>query len=95
MKISKPKSKKEATALQIKLGWWLLEQKFLYYEGPKHNCSRPVSDDLYDKREDYYNKLSDKLGLEKSASKIVGFPLDTPISQLIASYIISNKKGTI
>lgn len=95
MKIPKPKTKKQAQLLFIRMGWWLLEQKFLYYEEGKYKTVRPVSDELYDKIEEFYKKLGEKLDKRPTACEFVGFPYNTPSGRLVAEFIIKNGKGTI
>lgn len=81
--------------LFIKLSWRILECKFLYYEGPKHNLSHKcISDQEYDKLEDRYLKLAKVLKKEPTAQQMVGFDTSKPSCKLVASSMIANKGET-
>jgi hypothetical protein len=95
MKIPKPRKKKQAKLLFTRMGWWILEQKFLYYEAGKHKMVNPVPDETYDKIEHVYKLLAKKLGLKPTACEHVGFPFDTPSGRLVSEYIIKNGRGAI
>ena len=66
----------------IELSWWILEKKFAYYLpeslDPSWKITMEVSDIVYDKAEEEYKQLAQKLGLEASACSKVGFPSETP-----------------
>ena len=72
----------QAENIFIKLSWWILEQKFRYYEGSKYNL-KPCSDQEYDKKEEMYLKLAKKLGHEPTASSHVGFPAKSLVGEMI------------
>lgn len=76
----------------VRLGWWILEQKLMYYEPQYGEC---VSDTLYDANEARYKKLCAEHGVEPTACNHVGFPYDTPAGRLVISKLLSGKKLTI
>ena len=88
MKLSKL-STSQKKLLQIRLGWWLLEQKLLYYNPEYGKC---VHDEEYDRNEDTYKLLCTEFGLEPTASNNVGFPWDSPSGRMIATKFKNGNK---
>jgi len=76
--------------LFAKLSWRILECKFLYYEGPKHNLPCPP-DSEYDMLEDKYLKLAKILKRKPVAQEMVGFNHDKPSCKMVAMYMIQTK----
>lgn len=76
----------------IKLGWWLLEQKAIYYLGSGGEDIHPswvkhygVDDAEYDKKERRYEALAFRLELDPTVSSMVGFDKKRPCCQLVLS----------
>jgi hypothetical protein len=76
----------------VKLGWWLLEQKAIYYLGfgdgdvhPSWAMHYGVEDAEYDKKERRYEALAFRLGLDPTVSNMVGFDKKRPCCQLVLS----------
>lgn len=85
--------KKKLASKCAKYGWQILEAKFLYYQGGKHNIKSFLSDDDYDLLEKKYQKICKKLKWKPSATDLVGFP-DNPKSgchKMIAQHMIATK----
>lgn len=74
----------------IRLGWEILHHKFLYYEGAKHKL-KPISDERYDKIENEYKDLCKGLGVEPTASNMVGFDYKKCSCKMIAQHLIATK----
>lgn len=73
----------------INLGWYLLEAKFVYYDSPPG--VKGISDIAYDKLEDEYKALAEKLGKNPSAC-MVGFSTERPSCRIVAEKVTTNKK---
>ena len=76
----------------IALGWWILEQKALYYLGHGNNDIHPswmehyaVPDHVYDRKEKRYEALAFRLERDPTASNMVGFNDSRPSCQLVLS----------
>ncbi|NRA76898.1 MAG: hypothetical protein HRU18_01710 [Pseudoalteromonas sp.] len=69
--------------LFVRLGWWILEQKLLYYYPNQYGAC--VDDTIYDHNEDAYKELAEELNLNATACNNVGFPSDSPSGRLIIS----------
>lgn len=73
----------------IRLGWIILEHKCRYYVFDKPI----VTDYEYDLIEKKYDSLADKLGLEKSASDMVGFDLKRHSCQNVLKKLTTDGKA--
>lgn len=75
----------------IQLGWWLLEQKALYYLGegnpspihPSWKKHHGVHDHEYDTKERRYDALAIRLGKDPTVTDMVGFDQSRPCCQLV------------
>lgn len=63
---------------------FVLKQKYLYYYGVGYGF-KPIPDEDYDVIEGEYKRLCEELGLEPTASQMVGFDMSSPISHYIAA----------
>jgi len=79
----------------IKLSWWLLEQKCIYYFTDlchKSWADSMVDDSVYDAREREYKNLCTKLGLEPTVVDMVGFEINRPCCQEVLKKLGKKKK---
>lgn len=74
----------------IRLGWWLLEHKAMYYLGEGATEIHPswlrgyaATDAEYDRKERRYDALAFKLGEDPTVSDMVGFCRNRPCCQLV------------
>ncbi len=65
---------------QVKLSWWLLEQKLFYYYPEYGKC---VSDDKYDAMEEKYKKYCKILNIPTTVTDYVGFPIDKGSGKIV------------
>lgn len=75
-----------------KLSWFILECKYCYYCRPQF---KHPSDTEYDKVEEEYKAIAAQLGVEPSASNMVGFDLNRPSCRLVAEAVNAKKGLTI
>lgn len=75
----------------VKLSWWILEQKLLYYGYQNLKLPKPVSDNEYDLKEERYKELAVILGENPTASDMVGFDPDKPSSKLVLEKYLKNQ----
>jgi NAD-dependent DNA ligase len=72
----------------VRLGWWIIEQKFRYYV----LGAAIVPDEVYDIQEMEYQALAVKLGKKPTASEMVGFAPDRPSCRLVAKKVMEEMK---
>ena len=73
-----------------KLAWQILGHKFLYYQGSKYKL-KPVMDSRYDKIEEEYKDLCEEIGIEPTASDMVGFDETRGSCRMVKQHLIANK----
>ncbi len=69
------------------LGWLLLEHKCRYYV----TIQDVIPDAAYDRLEDEYKALAQKLGRYPTASEMVGFDLNRPSCRLVLHRLTGGK----
>lgn len=86
--------KKELKGKYVRYGWQILEAKFCYYEGPKHNIKPMLTDHDYDLLEKKYVKVARKLKMPTTASDNVGYPsyeMNVGARGMVAQHMIATK----
>jgi len=89
-------TKEETTKLSdrcCQYAWRILEAKFCYYQGSKHNIKPMLSDPDYDELESKYKKACKKLKIKPRAFDLVGFPDEPtkPSHRMVAQHMIATR----
>ena len=75
-----------------RLAWEILGHKFLYYAGSKCKLeSKIISDEKYDALETEYKDLCEELGIESTASSMVGFDSKRGSCRMVMEHLIATK----
>lgn len=77
----------------LELHYFVLKQKFLYYDGVSHGF-KPIPDKDYDVIEQEYKRVCDLIGKQPTASNMVGWDKNHPCSLYIEALAMrdSDKK---
>lgn len=74
----------------VELSWKIIESKMVYYRPDlvhkDHIAKLTISDAEYDRLENEYKRLANKLNLPASAHEMVGFDLDRPCCRMVAEW---------